>query len=311
MKNRKLILITLTAILLASIFVISVAAASAVATTDGKACEKGNTVTLNVNVSDATNVFSGAVEVKYDAGVLELIEAKWDAHGTLDGSKLDHFDMSTNLGAFSFAEEKSISGAIFSVTFRVLDNAPLGKSAVSCNIQLRNSENEDISVINNAGYVEVLCTHDFSVKGDQHLASGATCTAPAKYYYTCSHCGELGSTTYESGSDLGHEAGEAATCTTAQKCTVCNVELAPALGHSAGEAVQENVVPSTCTAEGSYNEVVYCSVCNEKLSTTAKTIEKLPHTFDKQVTTPDYLVEEVKCVSETAYYYSCSCGAGL
>lgn len=203
MKNRKLILITLTAILLASIFVISVAAAGAVATTDGKTCAKGSTVTLNVCVNDVADVFSGAVAVEYDPNVLELVEAEWNTSDVLSAALLKYYDYEKDLGAFSFAAETDISGKIFSVTFRVLDDAPLGKSTVSCTVQLK-TNTDTISVTNNPGYVEVICNHNYNEKNNQHLASGATCTAPAKYYYTCSHCGAVGSTTYSHGDPLPH-----------------------------------------------------------------------------------------------------------
>ncbi|MBQ1410333.1 MAG: InlB B-repeat-containing protein, partial [Oscillospiraceae bacterium] len=38
--------------------------------------------------------------------------------------------------------------------------------------------------------------------------------------------------------------------------------------HSPAAAVQENVVPATCTTAGSYDEVVYCSTCGAELSRT-------------------------------------------
>ncbi len=50
-----------------------------------------------------------------------------------------------------------------------------------------------------------------------------------------------------------------------------------ALGHTAAEAVQENIVESTCTEKGSYDEVVYCSVCGEELSRVKVTTVKLGH----------------------------------
>ncbi len=67
------------------------------------------------------------------------------------------------------------------------------------------------------------------------------------------------------------------------KCTVCNewiVEqtVIPALGHTAAEAVKENAVGATCTTDGSYDEVVYCSVCGEQLSREAKVETALGHT---------------------------------
>ena len=50
-----------------------------------------------------------------------------------------------------------------------------------------------------------------------------------------------------------------------------------ALDHKPDTAVSENEVKATCTADGSYDEVVYCSVCNEKLSSTHKTVNKTGH----------------------------------
>jgi len=51
-----------------------------------------------------------------------------------------------------------------------------------------------------------------------------------------------------------------------------------ALGHTGGEAVRENEVAATCETEGSYDEVIKCSVCGKELSRNSKTIDKLPHT---------------------------------
>jgi hypothetical protein len=48
--------------------------------------------------------------------------------------------------------------------------------------------------------------------------------------------------------------------------------------HTPGEPVQENVVPASCSQEGSYDEVVYCTECGEEISREQKTIDKLAHT---------------------------------
>ena len=62
--------------------------------------------------------------------------------------------------------------------------------------------------------------------------------------------------------------------------------------HTPAEAVQENVVPATCTVDGSYDSVVYCSDCNEELSRESVTIPKLGHDFsvDPDVTDVDHYV---------------------
>ncbi len=72
------------------------------------------------------------------------------------------------------------------------------------------------------------------------------------------------------------DAAVAATCTesglTAGKhCSGCNAVLVaqtvvPATGHTPGEAVPENEISPKNGVAGSYDEVVYCKVCNEELS---------------------------------------------
>ena len=69
---------------------------------------------------------------------------------------------------------------------------------------------------------------------------------------------------------------KAATCTEAgytgdTYCADCGEKIADgeviaALGHTAGEAVKENEKPATCTEDGSYDSVVYCSACGAELS---------------------------------------------
>ncbi len=67
-------------------------------------------------------------------------------------------------------------------------------------------------------------------------------------------------------------------------CAVCEEvltaqEVVPALGHNEGEAVVENKVNATCTEEGSYDTVVYCTVCGVELSRETTVDEALGHTI--------------------------------
>ena len=65
-------------------------------------------------------------------------------------------------------------------------------------------------------------------------------------------------------------------------CSVCGHQKTETLlynhTHTPGEPVRENVVDATCTKEGSYDEVVYCTECGEELSRETKTIDMIPHT---------------------------------
>lgn len=78
-----------------------------------------------------------------------------------------------------------------------------------------------------------------------------------------------------------------------------------ALGHTEGEAVIENNVDATCTANGSYDTVVYCTVCKVELSRTTTTTEAKDHGYSL-----DDIVYESGFGSEGVKTYKCDeCGA--
>ena len=56
-----------------------------------------------------------------------------------------------------------------------------------------------------------------------------------------------------------------------------------AIGHTPSEAIKENEVAATCTAGGSYEEVVYCAACGEELSRKAVEVVSLGHDYVKGV----------------------------
>lgn len=61
-------------------------------------------------------------------------------------------------------------------------------------------------------------------------------------------------------------------------CDVTDVSQKEGYGtHIDGTPVIENKVDADCTADGSYDEVVYCTTCRAQLSRTAKTIDALGH----------------------------------
>ncbi|MBQ7230389.1 MAG: S-layer homology domain-containing protein, partial [Oscillospiraceae bacterium] len=70
--------------------------------------------------------------------------------------------------------------------------------------------------------------------------------------------------------------------------------------HVPAEAVKENVVEATCTEDGSYDSVVYCTVCGEELSRDTVTVPALGHTEEiipavEATCTEPGLTEGVKC----------------
>ena len=89
----------------------------------------------------------------------------------------------------------------------------------------------------------------------------ATCTKDGyKTYWTCSDCGKM-----FSDANAEHE--------------ITKVQAVKAAGHKAGSPVKENVKEPTCTSRGSFDEVVYCTVCKEELSRETKDSAMLPHSW--------------------------------
>ena len=127
----------------------------------------------------------------------------------------------------------------------------------------------------------------------QENIAEATCTEAGSYdeVVYCSVCHAEVSREAKAINALGHEeaidAAVAPTCTESgltegKHCIRCDEvlvaqEVVPALGHIHGEPKQENTVEATCTEPGSYNKVVYCTVCHEELSREVKIIDALGH----------------------------------
>lgn len=83
---------------------------------------------------------------------------------------------------------------------------------------------------------------------DGEITTPATCKAEGVKTYTCTNHG----------------------------CEATKTEpVAKLTTHTPAAAVRENVIAATCQAAGSYDEVVYCSVCKTEISRTAKTIDQL------------------------------------
>ncbi len=143
------------------------------------------------------------------------------------------------------------------------------------------------------------CTRCGTIEGEAlgHDWEEATCTTPKR----CTRCGATDSgvlghilpglsctegTTYTRCGTaipaLGHD-WKNATCTEPKTCTRCGITEGDALGHNAANPTNENHVAATCTENGHYDIVVYCSVCRTELSRETKTEEALGHTTENGV----------------------------
>ena len=101
------------------------------------------------------------------------------------------------------------------------------------------------------------------------------------------------------------------TCTDAVVCDSCKQTMKDALGHTEGEVVVENNVAPNCTEKGSYDNVVYCTVCNAELSRDTVVVDELGHT-EGSVVVENNVVPD--CVNNGSYdnvVYCTVCDAEL
>ena len=115
-----------------------------------------------------------------------------------------------------------------------------------------------------------------------------TCTEIGYQYYVCETCGiekaeELAKTEHDYDIDYSNDATCTKDGTIKYTCKNCGDTVSykvPAKGHTESEAVMENIVDPTCTTDGSYDSVVYCSVCGEELSRENVVVEATGHTTE-------------------------------
>ncbi len=178
----------------------------------------------------------------------------------------------------------------------------------------------------------VECTHANLTHVD---ATTSTCTDAGNIeYWCCSTCGKFFSdenaTTEISLEDVvigltDHttevENAKEVTCTedgyTGDKvCTVCGEtiesgEVISALGHTEAEAVKENEVAATCAEPGSYDSVVYCTVCDEELSRETVTVPALGHIEGEAVKENEVAATCADAGSYDSVVYCTVCGEEL
>ena len=141
---------------------------------------------------------------------------------------------------------------------------------------------------------------------DGVITDAPTCVDTGVKVFTCATCGDVYS---EPVAALGHTYETVVTAPTCENagyttytCSVCGysyiADEVPALGHTAAEAVLENEVAATCTTPGSYDTVIYCSVCEAELSREVTEVPALGHTDGEPVVENEI---DVTCTADGSY----------
>jgi len=167
-------------------------------------------------------------------------------------------------------------------------------------------------------YHQMTCNSCGTTKTADHtwdtgtITTAATCEETGVKTYHCDVCDGKKQETLPA---IGH-AYDAGTITkqpgcetTGEKLFVCQNDSAhsytvsmEALGHKPADAVEENRVAAGCETSGSYDTVVYCSVCADELERSKTEIPAVGHCYTDVVTAPT-------CTERGYTTHSCSvCG---
>lgn len=118
------------------------------------------------------------------------------------------------------------------------------------------------------------------------------CTEGGYTVHTCTYCGDTFTSDETDALDHNYVAAVTAdaTCTAngviTYTCTACGdsfTEAIAAHGHQAGEATIENEIAVSCTADGSYDEVVRCTECGAELERNHETVASVGHCYNETV----------------------------
>ncbi len=233
---------------------------------------------------------SGSVnaEAKSTFGLDDLAWTEWTERSDVPGDNYIN-----GYGSKPTAGE----AVVCTFTVAVAEDAELGEYIVDlagldefCDPDWNVFDIAEIKVVSNAlTVIDHVCTADMLTAVE---AVDPTCTEDGNAaYYVCDECG----TKYvdEAMSEIIPDV------------------IVPALGHTQGEVVVENEVAADCVNDGSYDEVVYCTVCGEELSRDTITEDALGHTEGQVVVENEVAAD---CVNDGSYdevVYCTVCGEEL
>ena len=223
----------------------------------------GEEIKVTLRLGRNTGVTSVMLYIDYDETVLELIE--YTAAGLLtEDDSLTAYSTSKGDAYLAFYSENypnvsCATGVLAEITFQA-------KAVCAADTFVQVSLFQ-----NNEGLCTLWDENDKKMKPVPFSSENAHFSVHSidagEGVVTAPTCQEGGYTTY--------------VCRACKETVIGN--LTGATGHTAGEAVEENRVEPTCTEDGSYDSVVYCTVCESEISRETVIIGAVGHTAGEAV----------------------------
>jgi hypothetical protein len=111
-------------------------------TVNGESAKAGETVTINIILSDAPNLETLAIsDLVYDKDVLMLVNFEWNTSDAV----LSNWDADIGKGAIAYPSAVDLNGIIITLTFKVNESASDGRYRVSCVVASHECDFKNVS----------------------------------------------------------------------------------------------------------------------------------------------------------------------
>ena len=286
MKNNKLfsvllaLLVCLSMVVSASAttesdFIFTLESDSSVEELDAAVVGAGETFTVSVNIEKNAGILYARPYVQFDNAKLKLVSVKavvenvkvTAAENVVDKVAITIGDFMATISNPSGFTPVTATGVVAELTFEVLEKTDIQTSVelVVKQSYVMNANGKYDSTVSgeklnvNVVSADHVCDETKTVEANNSAVEPNCTEAGKKADLLCAHCGKL----------------------------VAEGEEIAALGHTNGDVVVENNVDPTCTANGSYDNVVYCTVCNAEVSRETVSVDALGHTWGEYVITTE------------------------
>ena len=270
------------------------------------------TFDVTINLAGNSGIASMTAYLEYDKDIFEIQDASF-SDGILKNSFTNVSTSTKGKVKFAFMATGNIKadGQVIKLTFKATKNENVtGKfQLVVDELTDSNATNQECNISNLTTKVNKICIHNYIGPDFQWSSDYSTCKAVYTCEYNSEHvvgidcdvqtkrteptCEEDGSIVHTATGKYNNET-----------ITDTKTEKLEAKGHIAGETKIENATESTCEVGGSYDEVVYCTVCGKELSRTIVKTEAKGHKWN-----PGTITTEPTCTEEGVKTFECTvCG---
>ena len=259
------------------------------------------TFDVTIDLAGNSGIAAMTASLEYDSDIFEIQSASF-SDSILKNSFTNASTSNKGKVKFAFMSTDDIKadGQVIKLTFKAIKNENVsGKfQLVVDELTDSNATKQEYNIADLTTKVNKICIHNYIGPDFQWSDDYSTCKAVYTCEYNSEHvikvdCDVETTRTEATCEEDGNITHTATGTYNDQKITDVQKETIPAKGHVKGEVKIENATESTCEKGGSYDEVVYCTVCNKELSRNTVKTEAKGHKWNEgKITTEPTCTEE-------------------